>query len=368
MVDLVYHTAESCDGGLSLFDEAIRDLTADADVLLASPYINLDYLESILADAASWRVLTDMEAWLGSERSGTRHRIGEFATQHHEKIHDARDLHAKAIITDEGALVGSANFTRKGLAGRDELAVSLNESESVDELRDWFDELWSNSSPATLDELDEFISTSQSTSRDVTYRSTLSISSDAPRVNSSLAKESNNRDSIEIPEDIDVQEKLVERVMEASSREWIDHHFDLLEEVLATTGLLSDDPRLVTSIPKAGGIHVTINSRFILTIMRSDRTHTGFILSDDTEGLDELIARASNYERFENEKSAPHLLEFHDGLDRIADPAVKRGWSRAALNEVDRGERSSYRRYHEPAVYRAAVDHGYRRRILDEAF
>lgn len=111
-----------------------------------------------------------------------QNRIGEFVTQHHEKIHDVRDLHAKAIVAGEGALVGSANFTRKGLAGRDELAVSLDEPESVDELRDWFDELWSNSSSATLEELDEFISTSQSTPRDVTHRSTLSIPSDAPRV------------------------------------------------------------------------------------------------------------------------------------------------------------------------------------------
>jgi len=49
-------------GAQSPFDKAIWELTAGEDVLLASPYINLDYLESILADTASWRVLTDMEA------------------------------------------------------------------------------------------------------------------------------------------------------------------------------------------------------------------------------------------------------------------------------------------------------------------
>jgi hypothetical protein len=177
-----------------------------------------------------------------------------------------------------------------------------------------------------------------------------------------------NQKSIETPSNVGVHERLVERVAEASSQAWIDRHFDLLGELLATTGLSSDDPRLVTSIPKAGGIHVTINSRFVLTVMRSDRTSTGFILSDDTKGLGELIAQASNYERFENEGSASHLLEFHDGLDRITIPVVKRGWLRAVLNEVDRGKRSPYRRYHEPAVYRAAVDHDYRRRVLDEAF
>jgi hypothetical protein len=62
MVELIYHTDESRSGGQSPFDRAIWELTAGEDVLLASPYINLDYLESILADTASWRVLTDMEA------------------------------------------------------------------------------------------------------------------------------------------------------------------------------------------------------------------------------------------------------------------------------------------------------------------
>ena len=291
--------AESRDGGLSPFDEAIRDLTADADVLLASPYINLGYLESILADAASWRVLTDMEAWLGSERSGTRHRIGEFATQHHEKIHDVRDLQVKAIITDEGALVGSANFTRKGLAGRDELAVSLNESESVDELRDWFDELWSNSSPATLDELDELISTSQFTSRDVTYRSTSSIPSDAPRVKSTLTggTERTQRAS-ESTGNPDAHRRLVERVSEAPSRRWIDRHFDLIEDVLLIAGLSNTDRALVASIPKSGGINVTINNRYVLTNMRTARNRTEFILDENTNGLSEFASRAIEEYRF----------------------------------------------------------------------
>ena len=135
MVELIYHTDESRSGGQSPLDRTIRELTAGEDVLLASPYINLDYLESILADTASWRVLTDMEAWLGSERSETRARIREFVARHHEDVHDVRDLHAKAIVAGDRAFVGSANFTRKGLAGRDELAVTLDEPELVDELR-----------------------------------------------------------------------------------------------------------------------------------------------------------------------------------------------------------------------------------------
>lgn len=261
MADLIYHTDESRDGGPSPFDETIRELTAGEDVLLASPYINVDYLESLLADAASWRVLTDMEAWLGSERSETRVRIREFVARHHEDVHDVRDLHAKTVVAGDRALVGSANFTWKGLAGRDELAVSLDESELVDELRGWFDELWSNSSPAKLDELDELVTTSSSTSRDRTRQPAASISSDAPRVRSTLTRstERTQRRS-ESTGNPDAHRQLIERVSEALNRQWIDRHFDLIEDFLVTAGLSNDGQALVTSIPKDSGINVTINN------------------------------------------------------------------------------------------------------------
>ena len=136
MSELVHHTDESADGGVSPFDTVIREIVTGEDVLFASPYITLDYLESVLDDTDSWRLLTDMEAWLDNYRTSERETIREFVARYHERIRDVRNLHAKAVIGETGALVGSTNLTRTGLGGRDELGVRFDEPERIAELRE----------------------------------------------------------------------------------------------------------------------------------------------------------------------------------------------------------------------------------------
>jgi phosphatidylserine/phosphatidylglycerophosphate/cardiolipin synthase-like enzyme len=96
-------------------------------------------------------------------------------------------------VAGDRAFVGSANFTRKGLAGRDELAVTLDEPELVDELRSWFGELWSISSPAELDDLDEFINTPPPTSGGTNRQPAVSISSDATEITSALLEDTDQK-------------------------------------------------------------------------------------------------------------------------------------------------------------------------------
>jgi hypothetical protein len=201
-----------------------------------------------------------------------------------------------------------------------------------------------------------------------------SISSDTRRVRASLTKSEDTNQRTEETTDTankDAHRRLVKRVEKAPSRDWINQHFDLFEQLLAVTGLTEDDPILVASVPKSGGIHITINNRYVLAMMRPTRSQTGFILSDYTDGLDELISQTTKHERFSdtNDEPSPHLLAFDNGLEQIADPSFRRGWLKAILGEVEnRAEKARWRSKHEPLVYRAAVDHDYRERILSEAF
>lgn len=374
MSELVHHTNESADGGVSPFDTVIREIVTGEDVLFALPYITLDYLESVLDDTDSWRLLTDMEAWLDNYRTSERETIREFVARYHERIRDVRNLHAKAVIGETGALVGSTNLTRTGLGGRDELGVRFDEPERIAELREWFEGLWNESSPAKLDAIDERIQTSSPVPSNAGGSSATSIPSESRRVSASLT--TSGRSNRQTSENADVanedaHRRLVERVGKARSRSWIDQHFDLFEELLSVTGLNEDDPILVASIPKSGGIRITINNRWVLTMMRATRNSTTFILSDDTENLDDLISRSMKYEAFSNvnDKPAPHLLTFDNGLEQITDPSFRRNWLRAMLDEVDsRYERAPRHDSHEPAVCQAAVDHDYREQVLDEAF
>ncbi|WP_435077551.1 phospholipase D-like domain-containing protein [Halococcus sp. AFM35] len=373
MSELIHHTDESADGGVSPFDTVIREIVAGEDVLLASPYITLDYLEGLVNDTASWRLLTDMEAWLDSCPASERETISEFVAHNHGRIRDVRNLHAKAVIGETGALVGSANLTRTGLGRRDELGVRFDEAERIAELREWFEGLWNESSRAKLDAIDERIRTSSPVSSSAKSSGPTSISSDSRRVNASLTKseDTTQRTVAADTENEDAHRRLIKRVGKAPNRGWINQHFDLFEELLSVTGLTEDDPILVASIPKSGGIHITINNRYVLTMMRPTRSQTSFILSDDTEDLDELISQTTKHERFSdtNDEPSPHLLAFGDGLERITNPSFKRGWLKAILSEVENSaEKARWRSKHEPVVYRAAINHDYRERVLAEAF
>jgi hypothetical protein len=369
---LVHHTDESRNGGASPFAEAIQELTASEQLSLACPYINVEYLRSALEHVSSWRLLTDAKAWLAGQNAGKRASIQEFVERHHESIHHVEDLHAKAIIGDGGALIGSANFTDKGLWKREELSVLLDDPENADELRAWFDGLWSSSDPVKLDELDAYIRTAPAAPSGASHHSTPSFTSNAPKVRASRATdESSGQQVSETVEDEDAHRRLVEQVGKAPNREWIDHHFELLREILSATDMSVHDPILFMSITKDGKLHTTINNRIVFGI-QPFQNRTLFILPPDMDQIDQLITQAVHVDDFkEGGKNTPYLLGFNDGLKRVADSSFRRGWRRAALSEVDRGwDESPYRKKytHEPVVYRAAVDHEYRERILDEAF
>jgi hypothetical protein len=372
MAELVHHTNESADGGVSPFDTAIRGIVAGEDVLIACPYITLEYLESILERAASWRLLTDAEAWLGNYSTDEREAIREFIACHHERIHNVPNLHAKAVVGETGALVGSANLTWTGLQSRDELAVRFEEAERIEELREWFNGLWREGSRAKLDDIDEHIRTSSPVPSSAHGGGGTSISSTARRVASSAQTNNHGRGTSRAnAEPTDSHERLVEQTAKAPNRGWIVRHFELLKELLLATEISNQDPNLFMSITRDGKLHTTINNRLVFGI-QPFRGRTLFILSPNTDLIDNLRAQAAYSEPFsDGGETAAYLLGFDDGLERVANSGFKRGWMKAILNETDREYGGSpYRTpfLHEPVVYRAAVDHDYREGVLSEAF
>ncbi len=66
-VILVHHTPESSGGGVSPFDTAIMEIATGRDVRIACPFLGVKYLQRVIDRASSWRLLTDVEAWLASQ-------------------------------------------------------------------------------------------------------------------------------------------------------------------------------------------------------------------------------------------------------------------------------------------------------------
>jgi len=371
MSRLIYHSEGSYDSAESPFDKAIRETADTEQVRIICPYISPSYLKTILAPADEWRIVTDMEAWIGTFGGSTRDEIRKLIVTNREQIHDFPNVHAKAVLSDDSAVLGSANLTKKGILGRTEMGVRFTDASKVDELNEWFNRLWSESDPVSTEELDEFVESSSSTPTTHTESGT-SLSSDVPQVNATFV------DGTEpTTEDVDADEKahetLVHRVQQAPSREWVTEFFDLLNDLIAATGLAEDDARLVTSIAQDDRIAVIINNRYVLGAFFSGEPKTGFIVGADTENVDELIETADEHMAFnalsgEATDETPHWVEFTGEPERMVSQSFRRAWISAVYSELERASGSPYQDSHEPLVHRVAVDKKYRNKVLQEAF
>jgi hypothetical protein len=371
MTHLLYHSESSYSQAESPFDKAIRD-TADAeDVRIVCPYIGPSYLKSVLASADNWRIVTDVEAWIGTFSGSTRDEIRELIATNRERIHHFPDVHAKAVLSDDSAVVGSANLTQKGILGRTEMGVRFTDDAKVEELNEWFTRLWSESGPVDSEELDEFVESSPSTPTTHTESGT-SLSSDAPGVSATFIEETES-----IIEDVDADEEahetLVHRVQQAPNREWVTNFFDLLNDLIAATGLAEDDARLVTSIAQNDRIAVSLNNRYVFGSFFSGEPTTGFIVGADAENVDELIETADEHMAFnalsgEATDEIPHWVEFTGEPERMVSQSFRRAWISAVYDQLEQASGSPYQDSHEPLVFRAAVDREYRNQVFRQAF
>ena len=185
MSRLIYHSEEGYDRGKSPFDRDIRETADSEEVRIVCPYIGPAYVKSILSDVDEWQIITDVVAWVGTFHGDSRDEIKEFIEEHQDRIHHFRHIHAKVVLSDDSAVLGSANLTEKGVTGRTEMGVRFSEEEKVKELREWFNRIWSESDPVDVEELDELVHTSPSASS-THSQPTTALSSDAPRVRASF--------------------------------------------------------------------------------------------------------------------------------------------------------------------------------------
>jgi hypothetical protein len=372
-IKLIYHNLESSSGGISPFDEVISRITKGEDVQLACPYLSVGYIRQLVSRCESWRIVTDVEEWIASRNKDARQEIQEFVIENRERIHHYKDLHAKVVVAGENALVGSANFTEKGITGRVEMSVLFEEENQVEELRQWFDNLWSQTAPVDITEMVAFADTLPEIRVE---RSRFAITSKAPRVKSKMVAEATGR---VVRRDEKGHQRLVERIRLAPDREWINEYLDLVKELLSFTGFTADDPRLVLSIPSYNKLPVTINNRYVLraAFYRRKPATTGFIFGAQSAKIPELQAKTVNGGRFdplpgEEFDDTPYFFRFIGSPNSIFADAptneLKDAWIEAILSEMERCKSSSFRKFHEPVLYEAAVNLDYRKAVLDEAF
>lgn len=157
MSHLVYHNLPGLPGQASPFDEAILRVCKSGTIRIVSPYIGVDYLQRIIKVSTTWRLISDIEAWLSSLSIRARPKAWQFIRENLENIHHCPAVHAKTVIGQQLAMLGSANLTNAGILGRTEMSILIDDLEMVGELTVWFDALWLQTHPPIASEANAFI-------------------------------------------------------------------------------------------------------------------------------------------------------------------------------------------------------------------
>jgi hypothetical protein len=370
MTRLVHHAIDTVAGELSPFVQRIHDIAKGSELRIACPYLGLRVLRPILAEAKSWRLLTDAEELLRSHAPSQRAELLAFLLKHERQVRHCPDLHAKVVAGNTSALVGSANLMEMGLGRRQEMGVALDDPALVVQLHGWFDGLWNQCQPVPAAELDAFVN---SLPRGLPEASKVQLTSSAPKVSArvvpvSVASTAKARDTTSD------EDRLRTRLGHAASREWIEGYLGMCADLLRTLEIEEDDARLVMSVPKGNVLPVTINQRYVLSAFHRGRTVIGLMLPPDVAippNLKTSLAKVRDHlGSFEawNDEEAEEVPSF--GYFEVDDPRelapLRDEWLFAVLRETERAwKRSGFRtRNHVPTFHRAVVDRDYLDRIL----
>jgi len=146
---LIYHeNQDSKSLDKSPFYKAIEDIVKNANnniIKIVSPYLDIDIINNnIIKNSTNWQLITDIKALILSYKKKNLNNLKDFLENNKKNIYHCKNIHAKVLIFDNKALLGSANFTTMGLEKRDEMSILIEEKEEqeqVKKLNKWFDSL-----------------------------------------------------------------------------------------------------------------------------------------------------------------------------------------------------------------------------------
>ena len=379
-MELLYHHS-NCDE--SPFGGAVADICEQGKAWVASPYIDLWILRAIAKSSEDFRVLTDLRAWSSMYGKYTvTNEIHGILRELTGCIRDLSGLHAKLVLGRSQAYLGSANLTRSGLTNNQELGVIIRDQRQLEELQKWFERAWQDASESSTADIEGFLVAGSNDGGE--HRDPPLEQRDSGSVNATQGVlpnffDTHVRESSEPESDALTTTKawarFTERLSEAPGRWWAERFFSLLEKLLGATGLESDDPRLVTTVPKTyDRIGVSINNRFVLTGMWQGGSDLGFMVGPDFELPDELKGRVVypgyGYEPHSKELDGktPRFLAFEITRRTKIPSELIDDWLSFAAREKTYRSGSMHQRFHEPLVCSVTKNLELRELLFEKAF
>ena len=190
MQRLLYHAPDNPNQE-SPFDRAIVQVVHGQEVSIVSPYIGAKYLHRMIGMSHSWRLVSDVLEWLSGTPVQERDTVYAFLKEHDGLVHHYPAIHAKTVVSSAGAYTGSANLTDAGVLRRTEFGVLITDPVQVQEIQQWFDAIWAQTSPPPLQSVLELIDELNRISRIATQFGDLratQLESGARRVRAKLVK------------------------------------------------------------------------------------------------------------------------------------------------------------------------------------
>lgn len=371
---LVYHSNAGVES--AAFTDAVREILQAApgeEVLVVSPYLSHDVLEPLVR-GRPFRLVTDLPECL--ERSEDQPLV-EFLIENAQRVRHLRLVHAKAVITAGGLLIGSANLTKAGFAERDEMGCLFDERNIIREALLWFDDLWSTAvrvdSVAIREEAERgrVLRHYRSQSGTEVPPSRLLMPRQFRQARRTLGWMRSHFASklAQSPADGTREFNDLVSVLRSLSRTDAETRkvVDLLGRAIEVAALEVHDERLHLNYGSSLGVAVTILQRYVAWCQRKHGvSEFGFILDDVAlaERASRSISGAYN-DRFRRrgQDDAPTLHVPVAMLAEVPDDVI-RSWERAIRAETQRGVKSSFLKHKRPFLFDALRDPVIRNRLL----
>lgn len=352
---LIYHNI-NIDNQISPFDREITSIVNGQELLIVCPYIGLGYINRILSISANWKIITDIEEWIYSHQSNSqRDLIKGFIIGNSDRIRHIQLIHAKVLITDNHAFLGSANLTESGICERIEMSVSFDEPEKIKELKEWFGSLWNFGIKPEQQQIEKFI-------KENTFIQQKKVSIIKSHKTPKATLANLNQDIIFTKDHESHLKKAILKLNQDKS--WINNYFDLINDLFKEFEITDDSQKIAMVIRKDFKMPVSIGQRYVI---RPEKTGVvGLIMPLEFEDIVSDYPNAIIGEGFFYKKHNPEALwvDFDVSKHFEFDSTIIKLWKSTVEKELQRTIIPGFRKFHNPAYYKAVIDNEFRERII----
>jgi hypothetical protein len=356
---LIYHDI-NIHNQISQFDKEIVEIVKGQELLIVCPYIGLGYINRILNLSSNWKIITDIEEWIYSHQNNNqRDLIREFIKCNSERIRHISLIHAKVIITEKKAFLGSSNLTESGICERIEMSVSFDDQDKINELKDWFGSLWSIGIIPQEQQIESFIKNNSTVHpRKVSViKNQISL-----KIKKATLVNLNNLISVTKDHEMHFAKSILKLSKDIS---WINGYFDLINDLFTEFKISNDSQKIAMSVNKDFKIPISIGQRYIIRPRKTGIV--GLIMPLEFEDIvndykNANIEEGYFYDKRKNQEA--FWVNFDISNHFEFDSTIINLWKSAVEKELNRTTISGFRKYHNPAYFKAVIEKDYRERLF----